>query len=131
MSTIQNPASPQAAAQTIAAGRPKYRFTFPESVRRWASDPQSIVMKELTLAEEQMANTVANGFGYKMTLECLKHTIIEVNGQPLTWDGAAKETFLEGCSPPVRDLLIQAYVRLHQTKEDAREDFFASMTTAI
>jgi hypothetical protein len=129
--TVQNPDSPQGAAQALTAGRPKYQFKIPEKARVWTTDPAVVVLREITLAEEQSANTSAGGFGYKFTMECVKHSIVSADGRAITWEAGQKDIFLEGLSPKVRDLLTRAYGRIHQPVEEESEDFFGSMTTVL
>lgn len=126
-----SPNSPASAAQALASTRPKYQFKIPESVRKWPTDPAVVVLREITLAEEQAANSMAGGFGYKMSVECLKHAIVSADGKAITWDGADKEVFIEGLSPLTRDLMLRAYSRIHNTAEAVQEDFFASMQTVL
>jgi hypothetical protein len=128
--SIQNPLSISGAAQTLAAQHPSYVFIIPATVRAWISDPTTVSLREITLAEEMSASQMASG-GFGFAYECLKHAVVSADGQPITWDEAGKERFLEGCSPRVRNLLVKAFSKLHEPAKKEEEDFFAEMRVVV
>lgn len=117
--------------QASGPARPRYRFTFPDKVRTWTSDPKVIVMREITLAEEQQAAIAAGELGYKFAIEATKHSIVSADGKSVTWEDGGKELFLEACSPQVRELILKAYRRIHQPQAEAEADFFGGMTVVV
>lgn len=125
---MNNPAD---AASDLNKLRPRFEFTIPDSERAWPTDPKQIVMREVTVAEEQLASVAASGQGIKYVYEAIKHSIIGADGKTIGWDAGGKELFLEGCSPKVRDLLTKAYHRLHLPKDESVVDFLGSMKTLV
>lgn len=132
MSTVENPSSPIAAAQALAAGRPKYRYTIPESARAFPTDPKQVVFKMVTSIEEEQALATAGGvFGLKFYNELTKHSIVAADGRPVTWENDGKEAFFEACSPKVRDLLMKTYKKLNMASDKEEEDFFGSQEIVL
>ena len=131
MSTVsQNPANPVAAAAALSVG-PRFTFTVPESARLLPTDPATITLKSITVAEEMRALKSAEVAGNIAAYELIKASIIEVDGKPLTWDGGAKDIFVEGLSPKVRQLIIKGHTKLHGTSDKEDDDFLGSMIAVI
>lgn len=122
---------PLAQASALDAGRPKHEFTIPESARTLATDPKQVCLRQLTIAEEMRAVNASQALKTSAAYELIKAAIVEADGKPVTWDAGGKESFLEGCSPKVRQLLISAFERVNTPQAKEVEDFLASATVRI
>lgn len=123
-SEVKSPTNPQAAASTLGTARRKYRV--PDAVRG-PNDPAEVVLREITLAEEKLANARSKSpSGDELAYEMLKHSIVEADGQEISWDAGGKERFLEKVSPQMRQLLLQAFNKIHIPRDSAVTDFLAS-----
>jgi hypothetical protein len=116
---------------SASVARPRFKYKIPEAARSWPSDPVEIVMRQITLGEEQAAAQVAGEQGYKFAWEATKHAIVSADGRPITWDDGGKERFIEGCSPKVRELLLKVYRRIHQPTPEVDADFFGSEAVVV
>lgn len=128
---VHSPESPAVAASSLAAAQTRYKYTIPEAVRSFATDPREVVLKELSVAEESRVSKIAQNKGGEFAYEALKAAVVEVDGSPLTWDNGAKDIFIDGLSPRVRTLLLEAYKRLHIPQDEDLDSFFKSQTTIL
>jgi hypothetical protein len=119
-------ANPTGAVIQLDSLRPRFEFKIPESERTLPGDPSVVVLREITVAEEQQASQAASGQGIKYVYEAVKYSLVEADGKPIGWADGGKERFLEGCGARVRALLIRAYDSLHMPKEQTATDFLAT-----
>lgn len=121
--------NPAAQAATLQDARPKIKFTIPESERLFLkTDPHTVVMRPITLGEEERAATRAAAKKTLVSYEMLKEALYQADDKLLTWDGPnSREVFLDSCSPTVRDLLLKGYAKLHLSEKEPTEAFLASM----
>jgi hypothetical protein len=103
-------------------------FTFPEAVRT-ATDPKTIVFRQLTYNEEKAAMEAKEHGGGSFAAEGCKRSICEADGQPITWKDNQAETFFMGLSNKVRDLAVQGFVRVALPNKAEIDDFLASAKT--
>lgn len=129
--SVQNPVSASAAAAALAASKPRYKFSIPETARQWPTDPRIVIFREITVSDEMHAAEIAGGVGFKFAYESLKAAIVEVDGKAITAMAGERETFIEGCSPKVRDLLLKAHNKLHSPDPGDGDAFLASMTVVV
>lgn len=123
--------NPSTEVAALTANRPKFEFTIPESCRVLPSDPKTVVLQLITVAEEGLANKAATAQGGQFAYEALKHSIYSADGRPITWESAGKDHFLEGCSSKSRNLLLRAFERIHVPQPQESEDFFASQKISL
>jgi len=114
-------------ASAASASIPRYRFVIPDGARSRDTDPQSVVLQELTVSQEQAASRLGKE-GALLGYELLKQSLVMVNDRPVTWKGGEKDRVIEGSSPRVRQLLLQAYGAVHSVADKDEKDFLASMS---
>lgn len=109
-----------------------HEFTIPASKRAgdWAG--RKVGIRELTAREERIAGKMATkedpiGALYEMTLA----SICEIDGKPVTHGDASLLTIWESMPPAVRQLLCNAYGRVHNADDDMGKDFFGSEVTTV
>lgn len=126
---MDTPSNPVAAVASFT--RPQFSFTFPEGARMFPTDPRVVVLQPITIGEERLANRSAEDKQTEFGVEAVKHALVSADGQPLSWDAGVRERFLESLSPPVRQLLVAAYSRIHLPKKEDTDSFFASMKAVV
>jgi hypothetical protein len=106
--------------------RPRYTFTVPEQVRSFPDDPHRFVMVPITVAEERKANDASEGMKTPLILELVKHSVVEVDGKPLSWNGTERD-WIERASPKVRDLVFAAFSKVNKPEQQEVDSFLATM----
>lgn len=122
--------APDPIAASMASTRPRFTYSIPDEARLFASDPREITLEPLTMAQEQMALKAASAGGH-VGFELAKHAVVAVDGRPLTWEGGAKDKFLETVSPPVRQLVLLAYDQIHNPNEGVKRAFREGRRTQV
>lgn len=108
--------------------RPVYVYNLPASV---AGVISSIGIVELTANEELMAAKRAAGDTHRLAYELALQSLAEVNGNPVALkDGSADKAFND-MGPKVRQLLMQAYAKIHGPEDSVVADFLQSQTVRV
>ena len=129
---MSDPLNPAAQAANLQAGRAKYKFTFAETDRQFEKDPKTVILRPITLGEEERASRRATEKKSLISYELLKESLYQADDTILTWDGSAsREVFLDGCSPIVRDLMMKAFSSLHYAEKEASATFLATMEPIV
>ena len=123
----ENLVDPASIARQQSEARVKHAFTLPDSARS-ASDPKVIVLQEITMLEEKLAAKNAE-VNKQLAYESLKYSLYSADGVVIPWEKI--DSFLGGCSPRCRDLLLKAYLATHYAKDVDTESFLASETQIV
>jgi len=108
--------------------RPVYTYDIPAPL---ANGITSIGIVELTTQEELMAAKRAAGDTHRLAYELTMQSLAEVNGSPVKlMDGSADKAFND-MGPKVRQLVMQAYGRLHGPEDSIVEGFLGSQKVKV
>lgn len=105
------------------AKRPTYLYDVPKGV-----DPnvQEIGLVEVTAEEELMAAKAAGREEARIAYELVKHSLISINGQPIsTIDGSADAAW-QNMTAALRQLVLGAYSEIHTPADGAAAAFLKS-----
>lgn len=108
---------------------PKYTFTFPDSARLLDTDPKTITIAPLTLAQELEGNKVAEAGNNVFAKVAM--SICAIDGKAVDWVGGGLDAAIEKCSPKVRDLIMRAYLKVHMPAQEDTAAFLDSMATTV
>lgn len=111
--------------KTVTLERPSYKFTIPDKVRQFPSDPQSFSMRPITAGEERKANEIADGTKSPLAYELVRVSVDAVDGKPIDW-GTSEPEWLERCSPKVRQLVFEAFARVNRPSDEDTKTFLDS-----
>lgn len=112
----------------------RYKFPVPKSVGI-LQKPQITVVhlrlltgtQELLAAKKSRGNTELGG-QFKLAHELVKMSLVAVNGEDVsTTDGSVDKAW-DGMHPQMRQLVLQAYAKLHNVDDEVAEDFLGGMT---
>lgn len=108
--------------------RTVYRFKVPAGIDQTVT---SFGMHELTMNEERMALEAAMGARSKALDMQVMHSLVEVNGSPVSvGDGSADKAY-SNFSSKLRNLAIIAHQKIHVPTDKETEGFLASMEAAV
>lgn len=105
---------------------PEYTCKIPKSAKSWPTDPDSIVLRSYTVAQEEDAASVAKS-GTDLEHELLQRSCITVDGQP----NNQAFNFLEKCSPKVRRLLRLALNKFNMPTDEEEKAFLAAVEARV
>ena len=126
---MSNPIIPASPGATVLSSRPRtsYTFTVPPSVAG-NSNPSTFTLAELSMSQEMQGNKLAEKEG---PWAKVRMSVTHADGKPLDWAGGEIDRLLEHMTPPCRELVLLAFVKVHAPPQDAAESFLASMVTSI
>ena len=104
--------------------RPLHVFKVPESLHHHGIKELGLV--ELTLDEEMRATQRARGDAIKLASEFAKECLRMVDGQPVRSGDGSADRAMAKMHPKLRQLLLQGYSMLHQTKAEENVGFLMS-----
>lgn len=110
--------------------RPRFEFDVPETARMYPEDPRKVVMVPLRVSDDLEASAIAQARSFNaavLTLEQIRRSVVAIDGKQIDWAVPGGAEWIERTSPPLRDLLIKAYNKIHTAPEDASKAFLASM----
>ena len=107
-------------------GGPAFTFAIPVEDRQLPTDPQTFTIGLMLLGTQMDAEKAALAKGTDANWEAIERVLLAVDGKPIGWENAARETFLEALSPRARGRLNQAFMRVHNPEPKRTDDFFAS-----
>lgn len=105
----------------------RFTFTIPGSVRV-TGDPMTITLVPLTLKQDLDGNKLMEREG---AWGKVKMALSQVDGRPVNWASGEVDEVIESMSPPVRELVMAAYIRIHMPPGQAVDDFLGSMATSL
>jgi hypothetical protein len=108
--------------------RPVYVYAVPAAV---ADGVTEIGMVQLTAHEEMMCARRSNADPFRLVYEQAKQSLVEVNGERVKPEDGSVDAAFERMSPPVRNMVLQAFSKLHSPAEDALQGFLASQTVRV
>lgn len=108
---------------------PKFTFKLPESARLFPTDPKSVTIAPLTLAQDIEGNKAFEAS--RNIMDKVKMAIVAIDGKPADWVGGGLDAQLEACSPPTRELIGQAFLKIHTPAKEDVDSFLAGMVTEI
>jgi hypothetical protein len=121
-----DPAQPGSIEASLLAKIPRHTFTIPETAKEFASDPTTVVLRQLTYAEETQAFAAAELRKTSFNYEGAMRAMVEADGKAITWTNNEKEIFFSGLSNKVRDLVIRAFAKVALPTVGEANDFLAS-----
>lgn len=128
------PTADEASAQPIPAAKKggpgqRYTFTFPPDARLFANDPTSVSIAPLSLEQEIDGNKLLDKTNN--AFDKVKMSIVAVNGKPVSWINGEVDTVIERASPPVRDLIMAGFMKIHNASQADRAAFLGTMTLEV
>ena len=108
--------------------RQVYTFVVPT---KHAGRAKKIGLVELTVHEELMAAKRAQGDSHRLAYELSMQALREIDGNPVSvGDGSAVKAFND-MGPKIRQLVMQAYVKIHAAEDDDAKDFLSSQEIKV
>jgi hypothetical protein len=125
-------ASPLQQVEDIKQLRVIRELTFPDSLRKADSAlPATISMKQLSADEELMASKLGRGEYIRSQYAAIKLSIVALGGKPVNYSSTELEVFWERCSPKVRTLLMDWYVKETTPLREETDAFFKSQVVKV
>lgn len=109
-----------------SAKRMVYEFPIPSDL---ANDhvKETIGVVKLTSEEQEQCSQRAQDNPFRMAHEWSKCCLREVDGRPINRAEGEDETIWKAMDPQLRELVANAYNKLHMPKPDTVKDFLAGM----
>ena len=108
--------------------RQVYTYTVPV---KQSGKVKKVGLVELTVQEELMAAKRAQGDSHRLAYELSLQSLREIDGQAVSvGDGSADKAFNE-MGPKVRQLVMQAYVKIHGAEDSDAADFLSSQEIKV
>jgi hypothetical protein len=105
--------------------RVKFTYTVPASLAQ-ESGVSSVTLVHLT-AQDEMAATKRSGTDpIRVAYELAKASLWGLDGKMLSAMNSEKDVKWQTLHPKIRSLVVQAYQRIHQPREEDSVDFLAS-----
>lgn len=117
------------------AARPLYAFAIPASLAR-QTGVTKVRMIELKSSEELMATkrAQASGGNLNLAIELVKESLRYVGTSRVSTGDGSVDTWWAKADPgfsKIRQLLMAAYMQLHNPSQDESEDFLSSVAVEI
>jgi hypothetical protein len=106
---------------------PKWKFTFPDSVRRTLSDPKSIVLRELNEDQMEQAARIGKGDNRRVGIESVKLSLYKVDDKLIDHGADEASAYWDRWSAKIKFQTLDAWGKLHQTSKEEDKAFFDSM----
>lgn len=105
--------------------RVRFTYTVPEALAR-ESGVSSVTMVHLTAMDEMGATKRAGMDAMRVAYELAKASLYALDGKGFSAVNSEKDIKWQAMHPKIRALVVQAYQRIHQPKEDDAVDFLGS-----
>jgi hypothetical protein len=109
--------------------RVKYTYELPPTLARHGV--QSVTLVELTPGDEIMATKRCGQDALQLTFQLALACLVAVNGQPVSLADGTADAAWGKMKPQVRQLVMQAYSKLHNPERSEADSFLASMTAEV
>jgi hypothetical protein len=107
-----------------------YTYKIPEAIRKEMANgyqlPEKITMKALTASDELQAHRVGRAEYMRTQYDAAKRSIVQLDGQAVSYADGDVDKFWERCGEKVRSLILQAYNKRTSPNKDDEDAFFAS-----